>query len=80
MQGVSTHLSNSKSNTSWTTVLKKNPDTLGSDPSRPSILVIQAQLFLGFLKLNTTAGQFFYPSFMTRLRYLNKLTVSNGFP
>ena len=57
MQGVRTHISDTKSNTPWTTAFKNNPDILSYDPSRPRILVIHAQLFQDFLKLPTTSGQ-----------------------
>ena len=78
MRGVRTHISYPKINTAWTTALKKNPDTLGSYPSRPRILVNRAQLFRAFSKFPTTSGQSLSPSSMTRPSYLNEVTVSNG--
>ena len=80
MRGVRTHVSHPKSNTAWTIASKKNPDTLGSAPYQPRILVIRNQLFRAFLKFPTTAVQFFSPDVMTRPRYLNEVTVSNSLP
>ena len=56
VRGVSTHVSDPKINTACTTILNNIPDTLGSAPSRPSILVSGAQLFRAFFKFPTTNG------------------------
>ena len=40
MRGVETHISDPKSNTTYTTALKNNPEILEYDLSRPMIPVI----------------------------------------
>ena len=57
MQGVSTHVSDPKISTAWTTALKNNPDTLGLAPYCPRIFFSQAQLFCAFFGFPTTSGQ-----------------------
>ena len=75
MWGVSTHVSDLKSNTSCTTALKNIPDTLGLAPSHPMILDRLAQLFRAFFKLPTTPGQFSSPAVKTGPKYLKEMTV-----
>ena len=78
--GFRTHVSGLKINTACTAALDTNPAILGSAPSRPRILVVQVQLFLALLRLPATSGQLSSPVVSTRPRYLNDVTVSNGFP
>ena len=75
MQGFRTHVSDPKINTICTNTLKNIQDTLWSAPSRPSILVIHAQLFYAFSKFPTTAVQSLSPTIMTHTRYLNDSTL-----
>ena len=50
MWGVTAHVSAPKSNTNWTTALKKNPDTCGLAPSLLKILVIFLQNACAFIR------------------------------
>ena len=78
--GVSTHVSAPNNNTACVTALKNCPDTFGSYPSRLNIRDNRPQLFLALWRLNTTAGQSSSIAVITRPRYLNAVTVSNGSP
>ena len=55
VQGVTTHISTSKSNTDWTTDLKKNLDTRGLAPSLIRILFIILQTARAFIRFRITA-------------------------
>ena len=58
MQGVTTHVSASKSSTACTTALKKNMETRGSSPYLLRILVILFHTALSLETFLTTSGQF----------------------
>ena len=63
--GVSTHVSAPNRNNTYTTSLKKFPNTLASAPSRHSIRDKCPQLFRAFYRLPATAGQLLYPVVIT---------------
>ena len=78
MWGISTHVSDPKSNTDCTTALENIPDTLRLAPSHPRILVSRTQLFRNFFKFPTTAGQLLSPTVNNCPEYFKKVTVSSG--
>ena len=57
MRRVNTHVSAPKSNTKWTTALKKKTDTHGLTPSLLRILDIILQNSCAFFRFRITAGQ-----------------------
>ena len=75
MWGVSTHVSDSKRITTWTTALKMVPDVCAYDPSFTRILKICAHFFHAFHKLPTTASQSFFESINMQPSYLKALTA-----
>ena len=77
--GVRTHVSAPKSNTTCTTALKNDLETFGSALYQLRILVIHIQLFLEFIRLPATSVQSSLPAVRNLPRYLNNVTVSNGF-
>ena len=76
MQGVTNQVSETKSNTDWTTYLNKNMDTRGLAPSLISIFDILCHTVCAFTRFWTTTGQ---PSSATDSnlpRYLKDVTIS----
>ena len=57
MRGVTTQVSKPKSNTAFTTALKKNPDNRGYAPSLLRVIVILFHTALAQYKFLTTSGQ-----------------------
>ena len=80
MRGVTTQVSEPKSNTACTTALKKNPDTCRSAPSLLMILVILLHTVLAHDKFLATSGQFLSAAEITRPRYQKEVTISSGIP
>ena len=80
IRGVRTHISAPKINTACTTPSNNNPYTFGYSPSQIRILVIRVHLFLSFLMLSATSGQSSSLFVSTLPRYLNNVTVYNGYP
>ena len=56
IQGVTTHVSASKSSTNLITALKQNMDTIRSSPSLLRIFVIILHTALAFARFRTTSG------------------------
>ena len=71
MRGVITHISDPKRKTSCITAFNKVPDTHVIDPSRPKILVSQAQFFCVFRKFLTTTVQSLSDAVIIMPRYFN---------
>ena len=80
MRGVTTQVSKTKSNTAYTTDLKKNLGTRGSAPSLMMILVIFFHTAHTRDKFLTTAGQLSSNANITRPRYQKEVTISRGIP
>ena len=78
MRRVSTHISNPKRRTAYTTTLENVLDVRKSAPSLPRILNIRAPLFHDLRRLETTTGQSLPESVSLRPRYLKYVTVVSG--
>ena len=75
MWGLNKHVSAPKSNTDWTTALKKNMDTHVLAPSLLRILNNLCQTVYAFARIWTTAGQSSSTTDSTLLRYLKDGTI-----
>ena len=80
MRGVTTQVSDPKSNTTYTVALTNNMDTHGSAPSRMRIIVILFHTALTQYKFLTNAGQLLSAAEITRPRYLKEIIISRGSP
>ena len=80
MRGLTSQVSDPKSNTACTTALKKNTDTRSSAPSLLRILVFFFHTSLAQDKFLTTAGQSSSDTKITRPRYQKEVTISRGCP
>ena len=80
MWGVTTQDSVYKSNTYWTTDLKKNPETRGISPSLISTLDILCHTVRAFTIFWNTVGQSTSSTDSTLPRYLKYVTISRGSP
>ena len=80
MWGLTTHVSNQKSSTAWTTALKKKPETRGAAPSLLRMRVILLQTDLARDKFLTTSGQSSSAANITCPRYLKEVTISRESP
>ena len=74
MRGLTIHGYAPKSNTNWTTYLKKNPDTRGLAP------YILCQTVRAFARFRITTGQSSSAANSTLPRYLKDRTISRGRP
>ena len=80
MRGVTTHVSDPKSNTACTTALKKNLDTHGSAPFLLTIIVILFHIALTRDKFLTTSIQSSPAAKITLTSYQKGVTISRGRP
>ena len=80
MRGVTTHVYASKSNTDWTTSLKKKSDNRGLAPSLLRILDILRQTARAFVRFRITAGQSSSAADSNLPRYLKDGTISRVRP
>ena len=78
IQGITTHVSNTKSSTSYNTALNKLTDFRASSPSLLSILEVQYHLFLALWRFFITSGQSLSVSISSCPRYLNSDTFVSG--
>ena len=80
MRWVTTQVSAPKSSTTWTTALKKKPDTCGATPSLLWMRDILLQTLPARDKFFITSGQSSSASEITRPRHLEEVTISRGRP
>ena len=80
IRGVTTKVSDPKSNTACTTALNNKTDTCGSAPSLLRILVILFHTTLSQDKFLTTVSQSLSAAEITRPRYWKEVTISRGRP
>ena len=80
MRGVTTQVSEPKSNTACTMNLNKNPETHGSAPSLMRILVILFHNALAHDTLLTTSVQSLSSTKINHPRYRKEVTISRGSP
>ena len=75
MRGITTHSYAVKSNTDWTTALKKNLDTCCLDPSLIRILDILHQTAHDFVRVCIKSGQSSSDANITLPMYLKYRTI-----